>query len=221
VKHTDDTGNLRPLPDAYAGMIDALFAAIASQEDLEMKVHQATVKDLEAIERHGRQSRCLRCDERLVKHISYKSLINHYMQARLWYDSSQASILADRSQAYPHLTVDDPLPGLYDTHDWAQDAPLHVQEDFIGLNKLSKIQKRFRRDHVDDHPADTPLVPGGEPSSRICLLCPAGFSPLPMCAAKMELHLTSRHRKEPNLPVDSAIFDPHSSTLPHHPDPTF
>jgi len=157
---------------------------------------------------------CGRCDPRVACYRTLHGLVTHYVQARMWFNDATASVIADRKRAYPHLSLADPLPKIFDDHDWTENKKLLTQHNLPHAKaSITKIQNRFRlklaRDDLDYLEEQGVRPPAkGEPAVPIewtCKLCPVGFSPLPMAGGKLKLHIKSRHLKAPDLETDAEI----------------
>ncbi|KAG9019065.1 hypothetical protein FRB90_006808 [Tulasnella sp. 427] len=144
---------------------------------------QADVRDLQNLI-------CTRCHHDTARYSSFSMIASHYIQAQRWYAFVKQ---AKEMHSHPHQVNDD--------HDWtSNNAPLIRQYNGAERAFLESSQAVFQ--------AQLSTEP-----KRICKLCPRDLGPLPCSTSMMEIHIRSKHGKEPEWDADTSR-DTYFATYP-------
>lgn len=108
------------------------------------------------------------------------------MLSKVWFEDATAAA-TERETTYPHLAPSETLPVIIDIHDISRPG-LCRELSPRDRGTLTRKQNRFARqleydleDDIDDFENDAVLKqyrPSGKLVTRICKLCPVGYSPL-------------------------------------------
>ncbi|KAG8872588.1 hypothetical protein FRB97_007497 [Tulasnella sp. 331] len=162
---------------------------------------------------------CKRCDPQLSIPMSFEKLANHYDEERSWYSKVTRAVAQSRHSAYPTRSAEDPLPILHDPHSLDLSEPLaaslsaeevetHVaqqtrysERNQVLAEDLKEVEEHHRgynsySDDYSDGYSDEEYDDWwtSAPRSDKRAIQPAA----------MEIHIRTKHQKEPDLEIDSS-----------------
>ncbi|KAG9019068.1 hypothetical protein FRB90_006811 [Tulasnella sp. 427] len=168
---------------------------------------------------------CTRCDERTAKYMTFEELvfgtwrislrtkIEHYLNAKRWYEKATDAIRTNPDKCYPSRTVTSILPTIIDNHNWlSNNAGVARRDDQATKERVLQLQAEFRKAGLRDPACDKEGI-GGEDLQRHswreilrnCELCPRSYGPSPTSTGRIELHIRAMHGKEPELEKDTTL----------------
>ncbi|KAG9040632.1 hypothetical protein FS837_000378 [Tulasnella sp. UAMH 9824] len=179
----------------------------------DLGVDLETVKPSDTIinDQNQKNYLCARCDEKIAKYMTFTELIEHYLDAQKWFDDVTEAVRTSPDGCYPSRAANSELPKIVNDHDWiSRDAWLVRQDDEETKEAVLKLQRDFIKEGLTDPLCDKQGI-GGEDLEKnpwrevqkCCRLCPTAFAPRPCGIRKIELHIRSKHDKEPNLETDT------------------
>ncbi|KAG8908297.1 hypothetical protein FRB99_007831 [Tulasnella sp. 403] len=200
----------------YAIDARSLIQRLLMDLGLEPSSMYAQAKDLQA------NCLCARCDERIVEPMTFCRLVSHFEKEHEWIRSAREATMHDPDLAYPGKSPED-IPEICDTHDLADEKPLarllntetrlahrEVRDGFftwnqeLGLALDGSMVDLVSLDDMDSDDMDEyEFLMHNRDEMRLCKLCPRSIARIALSPGEMHIHISTRHRKEPDLAVDS------------------
>ncbi|KAG8926973.1 hypothetical protein FRC01_008159 [Tulasnella sp. 417] len=147
--------------------------------------------------------RCARCDERVAPYLTFKGMLLHFLEKKVWFD--KASEAKEKALSESSGSKDPTLHStLFNDHDWNSEEDIMVIDDSDKMAQIRELWNQLEAAYGHD-PRDR-VVQGFSTTNtsrprkstknspqrvmrRICRLCPEGFSPKPMYLATLEIHI--------------------------------
>ncbi|KAG8911369.1 hypothetical protein FRC01_005752 [Tulasnella sp. 417] len=218
-----DMAVLTPVESLSPGLMAKMLEVIGKDTNTESAVVTSTCSGRNMV-----LYRCARCDERVAPYLTFKGMVSHFLEKKVWFDKA----LAAKEKVLTEVSGSkDPIwhSTFFNDHDW------NLQRDMVALDnsrktaRVRELQNQLAAAYGND-PRDrvggvftttrskksTNQAPQRE-TRRICRLCPEGFSPKPMFLATLKIHIQHIHCKEANVEEDTAVFDPSRDIAPADP----
>ncbi|KAG8945207.1 hypothetical protein FRC04_001113 [Tulasnella sp. 424] len=201
---------LRPLQPEGQELVERLL------RDLGLDPKTVKASEIDKEDQNQKTYLCTKCHEKTAKYMTLPELIEHYLDVKKWFDSVTEAIRTQPDACYPSRTVKSELPKIVNDHDWlSSDALLVRQDDEEARKTVLELQKAFRKECLTDPACDTEGI-GGEDlenhSWRETLIITGtdtdqgsleNFKP---CNTRtLEIHIRSKHGKEPDLETDTTL----------------
>ncbi|KAG9045711.1 hypothetical protein FS837_005798 [Tulasnella sp. UAMH 9824] len=217
-----DLSVLSPVEDLAPGLIAKVLEIIEKGPDTEAGAVAGS-----SWRRKMVGYRCARCDESAAPYLTFKEMISHFLEKKVWFD--KASEAREKAFAESPGSKDPRFHSiLFNDHDWNSEESIMVSDDSHEKARVRKLQNQLEAAYGND-PEDY----NGEDFTtrsrrsakqapqlrkrRICRLCPEGYSPKPMYFATLKIHIEHIHCKAVNVEEDTAAFDPGRDVAPANP----
>ncbi|KAG9045710.1 hypothetical protein FS837_005797 [Tulasnella sp. UAMH 9824] len=217
-----DLAVLSPVEELVPGLIIKMLESIDKDPDTESGAVAGSWWDRKMV-----GYRCARCDESVAPYLTFKEMISHFLEKKVWFD--KASDAREKALAESPGSKDSHFHSiLFNDHDWHSEGDIMVSDDSHEKARVRKLQNQLEAAYGND-PEDY----NGEDfttrsrrsakqapqrrTRRICRLCPEGFSPKPMYFATLKIHIEHTHCKAVNVEEDTAAFDPGWDVAPANP----